>query len=83
MECYMNPLNKSRVSTWANEKNEIYVITTPFLKNICASIKNEMISVTCPYYKIVIALILNNQGSCSIIKSFATRIDDISSLIFF
>jgi endonuclease G len=37
---------ESRVRTWANEKNEAYVITTPFLKNICTSIKNEMIFVT-------------------------------------
>ena len=81
---------ESRVRTWANEKNGVYVITGPILKNIGGSIKNGTISVPCSYYKIVfkdngsekiaIALILNNQGSSSSLKSFATSIDNIESL---
>ena len=81
---------ESRVRTWANEKNGVYVVTGPILKNICGSIKNGTISVPCSYYKIVfkdngsemiaIALILNNQGSSSTLKSFATSIDNIESL---
>jgi endonuclease G len=81
---------ESRVRTWANEKNGIYVITGSILKNICGSIKNGTISVPCSYYKIVfkdngsekvaIALILNNQGISSSLISFATSIDNIESL---
>jgi endonuclease G len=81
---------ESRVRTWALEKNGVYVVTGPILKNICGSIKNGTISVPCSYYKIVfndngtekiaIALILNNQGSSSTLKSFVTSIDNIESL---
>ena len=81
---------ESRVRTWANEKNGVYVVTGPILKNICGTIKNGTISVPCSYYKIVfkdngtekiaIALILNNQGSSSSLKSFATSIDNIEAL---
>jgi endonuclease G len=81
---------ESRVRTWAIEKNGVYVVTGPILKNICGSIKNGTISVPCSYYKIIfkdngtekiaIALILNNQGSSSGLKSFATSIDNIESL---
>ena len=66
------------------------MVTGPILKNICGTIKNGTISVPCSYYKIVfkdngeekiaIALILNNQGSSSILKSFATSIDNIEAL---
>ena len=81
---------ESRVRIWAIEKNGVYVVTGPILKNICGSIKNGTISVPCSYYKIIfkdtgsekiaIALILNNQGSSSSLKSFATSIDNIESL---
>ena len=81
---------ESRVRTWANEKNGVYVVTGPILKNICGSINNGTISVPCLYYKIIfkdngtdkiaIALILNNQGSSSSLISFATSIDNIESL---
>jgi len=81
---------ESRVRTWAIEKNGVYVVTGPILKNICGSIKNGTISVPCSYYKIVfkdngtekiaIALILNNQGSSSTLKSFVTSIDNIEAL---
>jgi len=81
---------ESRVRSWAMEKNGVYVVTGPILKNICGSIKNGIISVPCSYYKIVfkdngnekiaIALILNNQGINSSLKSFATSIDYIESL---
>ncbi len=81
---------ESRVRTWALEKNGVYVVTGPILKNICGSIKNGMISVPCSYYKIVfkdygnekiaISLILNNQGSSSSLKSFVTSIDNIEAL---
>ena len=81
---------ESRVRTWANEKNGVYVVTGPILKNICGSINNGTISVPCSYYKIIfkdngtdkiaIALILNNQGSSSSLKSFATSIDNIEFL---
>ena len=81
---------ESRVRTWAIEKNGIYVITGPILDNICGSIKNGTISVPCSYYKIIfkdngtekisIALILDNKGSSSSLKSFATSIDKIESL---
>ena len=81
---------ESRVRTWAIEKNGIYVITGPILNNICGSIKNGTISVPCSYYKIIfkdngtdkiaIALILDNKGSSSSLKSFATSIDKIESL---
>jgi endonuclease G len=81
---------ESRVRTWALEKNGVYVVTGPILKNICGSIKNGTISVPCSYYKIVfkdngtekiaIALILNNQGSSSSLKSFVTSIDNIEAL---
>ena len=66
------------------------MVTGSILKNICGSIKNGTISVPCSYYKIAfkdngnekiaIALILNNQGSSSSLKSFATSIDNIESL---
>jgi endonuclease G len=72
------------------EKNGVYVVTGPILKNICGSIKNGTISVPCSYYKIIfkdngtekiaIALILNNQGSSSTLKSFVTSIDNIEAL---
>lgn len=81
---------ESRVRTWALEKNGVYVVTGPILKNICGTIKNGTISVPCSYYKIVfkdngnekiaIALILNNQGSSSSLKSFVTSIDNIEAL---
>jgi len=81
---------ESRVRTWAIEKNGVYVVTGPILKNICGSIKNGTISVPCSYYKIIfkdngtekiaIALILNNQGSGSSLKSFVTSIDNIEAL---
>ena len=81
---------ESRVRTWAIEKNGVYVITGPILNNICGSIKNATISVPCSYYKIIfkdngtdkiaIALILDNKGSSSSLKSFATSIDKIESL---
>ena len=81
---------ESRVRTWALEKNGVYVVTGPILKNICGTIKNGTISVPCSYYKIVfkdngnekiaIALILNNLGSSSSLKSFATSIDNIEAL---
>jgi endonuclease G len=81
---------ESRVRTWALEKNGVYVVTGPILKNICGSIKNGTISVPCSYYKIVfkdngnekiaIALILSNQGSSSSLKSFVTSIDNIEAL---
>jgi len=81
---------ESRVRTWALEKNGVYVVTGPILKNICGTIKNGTISVPCSYYKIVfkdngnekiaIALILNNQGSNSSLKSFVTSIDNIEAL---
>ena len=84
-----DPSLESRVRTWANEKNGVYVVTGPILKNICGSIKNGTISVPCSYYKIIfkdngsekiaIALILNNQGSSSSLKSFVTSIDNIES----
>ena len=32
---------ESRVRTWANEKNGVYVVTGPILKNICESIKER------------------------------------------
>ena len=80
---------ESRVRTWALEKNGVYVVTGPILKNICGTIKNGTISVPCSYYKIVfkdngnekiaIALILNNQGSSSSLKSFVTSIDNIEA----
>ena len=81
---------ESRVRIWAIEKNGVYVVTGPILKNICGSIKNGTISVPCSYYKIVfkdngtekiaIALILNNQGSGLALKSFVTTIDNIEAL---
>lgn len=81
---------ESRVRMWAMEKNGVYVVTGPILKNLCGSIKNGTISVPCSYYKIIfkdngtekiaIALILNNQGSSSNLKSFVTSIDNIESL---
>ena len=81
---------ESRVRTWAIEKNGVYVVTGPILKNTCGTIKNGTISVPCSYYKIVfkdngnekiaIALILNNQGSSSSLKSFVTSIDNIEAL---
>jgi endonuclease G len=81
---------ESRVRTWAIEKNGVYVVTGPILKNICGTIKTGTISVPCSYYKIVfkdngnekiaIALILNNQGSSSSLKSFVTSIDNIEAL---
>ncbi len=81
---------ESRVRTWALEKNGVYVVTGPILKNICGTIKNGTISVPCSYYKIVfkdngnekiaIALILSNQGSSSSLKSFVTSIDNIEAL---
>jgi endonuclease G len=81
---------ESRVRTWAIEKNGVYVVTGPILKNICGYIKNGTIAVPCSYYKIVfkdngtekiaIALILNNQGDSSSLKSFVTSIDNIESL---
>jgi endonuclease G len=81
---------ETKVRTWASEKNGVYVVTGPILKNICGSIKNETISVPCSYYKIVfkdngiekiaIALIINNQGSSSSLKSFVTTIDYLESL---
>ena len=81
---------ESRVRTWALEKNGVYVVTGPILKNICGTIKNGTISVPCSYYKIVfkdngnekiaIGLILNNQGSSSSLKSFVTSIDNIEAL---
>ena len=81
---------ESRVRTWALEKNGVYVVTGPILKNICGTIKNGTISVPCSFYKIVfkdngnekiaIALILNNQGSSSSLKSFTTSIDNIEAL---
>jgi endonuclease G len=81
---------ESKVRTWANEKNGVYVVTGPILKNICGTISNGTISVPCSYYKIVfkdngtekiaIALILNNQSSSSSLKSFVTSIDNIESL---
>ena len=81
---------ESRVRTWALEKDGVYVVTGPILKNICGTIKNGTISVPCSYYKIVfkdngnekiaIALILSNQGSSSSLKSFATSIDNIEAL---
>ena len=81
---------ESRVRTWAIEKNGLYVVTGPILKNICGSINNGTISVPCSYYKIVfkdsgteiivIAFIMNNQGSSSSLKSFVTSIDQIESL---
>jgi len=81
---------ESRVRTWAIEKNGLYVVTGPILKNICGSINKGTISVPCSYYKIVfkdngteiivIAFIMNNQGSSSSLKSFVTSIDQIESL---
>ena len=81
---------ESRVRTWAIEKNGVYVVTGPVLKNICGSIKNGSISVPCSYYKIIfkdngsdkiaIALLINNQGSSASVKSFVTTIDNIESL---
>ena len=66
------------------------MITGPILDNICGTIKNGTISVPCSYYKIIfkdngtekisIALILDNNGSSSSLKSFATSIDKIESL---
>lgn len=83
-------LLESKVRTWAIEKNGVYVVTGPILRNICGTINNGTISVPCSYYKIVfkdkgtekiaIALILNNQSSTSSLKSFATSIDNIESL---
>ena len=81
---------ESKVRTWAIEKNGVYVVTGPVLRNICGSVNNGSISVPCFYYKIVfkdngvdkiaIALLLNNQGSNSSLKSFTTSIDNIESL---
>ena len=83
-------LLESKVRTWAIEKNGVYVVTGPILRNICGTINNGTISVPCSYYKIVfkdngtekiaIALVLNNQSSSSSLKSFVTSIDNIESL---
>ncbi|MBM3401067.1 MAG: DNA/RNA non-specific endonuclease [Bacteroidetes bacterium] len=81
---------ESKVRIWAIEKNGVYVITGPILRNICGTINRGTISVPCSYYKIVfkdngnekiaIALMLNNKSSTSSLKSFVTSIDNIESL---
>lgn len=81
---------ENRVRTWAIEKNGVYVVTGPILRNICGSINKGSISIPCSFYKIVfkdngadkiaIALLLDNKSSSSSLKSFITSIDNIEAL---